>query len=78
MLREATYTPAAVNVLDAFQVFLYGRFWVFTEDQAQHQRSQKSLKFAWHPVRLDQLKNRPDRDDEQWEQAQAYEPTIRK
>jgi hypothetical protein len=38
-LREATYPPAAVNVLDvssesmaAFQVFLYGRFWVFTED----------------------------------------------
>src|SRR6266851_8155334 len=38
MLREATYPPAAVNVLDAssesmaaFQVFLYGRFWVFTE-----------------------------------------------
>jgi hypothetical protein len=40
MLREATYPPAAVNVLDvssesmaAFQVFLYGRFWVFTEGQ---------------------------------------------
>src|SRR5260370_1358189 len=40
MLREATYPPAAVNVLDissesmaAFQVFLYGRFWVFTEVQ---------------------------------------------
>jgi hypothetical protein len=39
MLREATYPPAAVNVLDvssesmaAFQVILYGRFWVFTED----------------------------------------------
>jgi hypothetical protein len=39
MLREATYPPAAVNVLDvssesmaAFQVFLNGRFWVFTED----------------------------------------------
>jgi hypothetical protein len=38
MLREATDPPAAVNVLDvssesmaAFQVFLYGRFWVFTE-----------------------------------------------
>src|SRR4029077_652354 len=38
MLREATYPPAAVNVPDvssesmaAFQVFLYGRFWVFTE-----------------------------------------------
>src|SRR5438874_995050 len=40
MLREATYPPAAVNVLDvssesmaAFQVFMYGRFWVFTEAQ---------------------------------------------
>src|SRR5246127_4017309 len=39
MLREATFPPAAVNVLDvssesmaAFQVFTYGRFWVFTED----------------------------------------------
>ena len=38
MLREATYPPAAANVLDvssksmaAFRVFLYGRFWVFTE-----------------------------------------------
>jgi hypothetical protein len=38
MLREATDPPAAVNVLDvssesmaAFQVFTYGRFWVFTE-----------------------------------------------
>src|SRR6202021_274236 len=38
MLREATYPPAAVNVLDvssesmaAFQVFIYGRFWVFAE-----------------------------------------------
>src|SRR5580765_3794171 len=41
MLREATYHLAAVNVLDvssesmaAFQVFMYGRFWVFTEDYA--------------------------------------------
>jgi len=38
MLREATYPPAAVNVLDvssesmaAFQVFMYGCFCVFTE-----------------------------------------------
>src|SRR5690348_974736 len=38
MMREATDSPAAVNVLDvssesmaAFQVFTYGRFWVFTE-----------------------------------------------
>jgi len=45
MLREATYPPAAVNVLDvssesmaAFQVFLYGRFWVFTEDSPQPAR----------------------------------------
>jgi hypothetical protein len=43
MLREATYPPAAVNVLDvssesmaAFQVFMYGRFWVFTEDSSKH------------------------------------------
>src|ERR1700751_944404 len=40
MSREATYAPAAVNVLDvssesmaAFQVFSYGRFWLFTEAQ---------------------------------------------
>src|ERR1700730_17075986 len=40
MLREATYPPAAVNVLDvssesmaAFQVFLYGCFLVFTEGE---------------------------------------------
>src|SRR5215471_5906961 len=39
MSREATDSPAAVNVLDVssesmagFQVFLYGRFWVFTEE----------------------------------------------
>ena len=38
MLREATYPPDTVNVLDvssesmaAFHVFMYGRFWVFTE-----------------------------------------------
>jgi hypothetical protein len=38
ILREAPDPPAAVNVLDvssenmaAFQVFMYGRFWVFTE-----------------------------------------------
>ena len=42
MLREATNPPAAVNVLDvssesmaAFQVFMYGRFWVFTEVREQ-------------------------------------------
>jgi hypothetical protein len=40
VLREATYPPFAVNVLDvssesmaAFQAFSYGRFWVFTEGQ---------------------------------------------
>src|SRR6266571_4381252 len=45
MLREATYPPAAVNVLDAssesmaaFQVFLYGRFWVFTEAKSHQLR----------------------------------------
>src|SRR5713226_4107197 len=44
MLREATYPPAAVNVLvdssesmAAFQVFLYGRFWVFTEASGRRQ-----------------------------------------
>src|ERR1700738_3224243 len=58
MLREATYPPAAVNVLDvssesmaAFQVFLYGRFWVFTEEfdswreQAIHQL--RGCEFPW-------------------------------
>src|SRR5216684_3610769 len=47
MLREATYPPAVVNVLDissesmaAFQVFLYGRFWVFTEDLSRFESSQ--------------------------------------
>ena len=47
MLREATYPPAAVNVLDvssesmaAFQVILYGRFWVFTEARRSEHRRQ--------------------------------------
>jgi hypothetical protein len=47
MLREATYPPAVVNVLDissesmaAFQVFLYGRFWVFTEGVNPHRSPQ--------------------------------------
>src|ERR1700737_2215023 len=42
ILREATYPPAAVNVLDvssesmaALQVFMYGRFWVFTEAKTE-------------------------------------------
>src|SRR5947208_4653950 len=49
MWREATDPPAAVNVLDvssesmaAFQVFLYGRFWVFTEAR-QNREIGKSL-----------------------------------
>jgi hypothetical protein len=48
MLREATNPPAAVNVLDvssesmaAFQVFTYGRFWVFTEEQHHERRLQQ-------------------------------------
>jgi hypothetical protein len=48
MLREATNPPAAVNVLDvssesmaAFQVFMYGRFWVFTEGIRLRRRSQR-------------------------------------
>src|SRR6476659_9066947 len=48
ILREATYPPAAVNVLDvspesmaAFQVFTYGRFWVFTEAE-EHQSDVKA------------------------------------
>src|SRR5438046_274287 len=51
MLREATYPPAAVNVLDvssesmaAFQVFMYGRFWVFTEDSVWVNR----IRYAKH------------------------------
>src|SRR5258708_10873393 len=49
MLREATCPPAVVNVLDissesmaAFQVFLYGRFWVFTEGRVKCVDSPKS------------------------------------
>ena len=51
MLREATDPPAAVNVLDvssesmaAFQVFTYGRFWVFTEDVAMPASEQEGNK----------------------------------
>src|SRR5258705_10138130 len=51
MLREATYPPAAVNVLDvssesmaAFQVFTYGRFWVFTEEKASTKPRFKSIR----------------------------------
>jgi hypothetical protein len=49
MLREATNPPAAVNVLDvssesmaAFQVFMYGRFWVFTEGIEEHREAEHS------------------------------------
>src|SRR6266496_1991709 len=54
MLREATYPPAAVNVLDvssesmaAFQVFMYGRFWVFTEDE---QMATFAKLWSTHPI----------------------------
>jgi len=50
MLREATDPPAAVNVLDvssesmaAFQVFTYGRFWVFTEDAESVHATRRAL-----------------------------------
>jgi hypothetical protein len=50
MLREATDPPAAVNVLDvssesmaAFQVFTYGRFWVFTEAEHAYEQAHKSF-----------------------------------
>src|SRR2546427_5847849 len=53
MLREATYPPAAVNVLvdssesmAAFQVFLYGRFWVFTEVKSHNTQYKKAPTFA--------------------------------
>src|SRR6266852_109256 len=50
ILREATYPPAAVNVLNvssesmaAFQVFMFGRFWVFTEVTSDTQVIQLSV-----------------------------------
>src|ERR1700675_1895618 len=53
ILREATYPPAAVNVLDvssesmaAFQVFMYGRFWVFTEDSVSNLEKLNSIAHA--------------------------------
>jgi hypothetical protein len=53
MLREATDPPAAVNVLDvssesmaAFQVFTYGRFWVFTEGSNNQNFTLWQLKWA--------------------------------
>src|ERR1700724_165165 len=67
MLREATYPPAVVNVLDvssesmaAFQVFMYGRFWVFTEvDIAEKIK-------AYHGVRG------PHDRDRSWEHCYRY------
>jgi hypothetical protein len=57
MLREATYPPAAVNVLDvssesmaAFQVFLYGRFWVFTEVNATKIASLRHQGLSWAEI----------------------------
>src|SRR5947208_6356108 len=55
MLREATYPPAAINVLDvssesmaAFQVFMYGRFWVFTEARKpRRQKMEEHPKEEW-------------------------------
>jgi hypothetical protein len=61
--REATYPPALVNVLDvssesmaAFQVFLYGRFWVFTEVQLLHRAPTLSLAI-WSTIRLQSRSN---------------------
>ncbi len=59
-MREATYPPAAVNVLDvssesmaAFQVFLYGRFWVITEAVTSKQLKFCCLTFS--KIRLNAL-----------------------
>src|ERR1700751_1046270 len=62
MSREATDPPAAVNVLDvssesmaAFQVFLYGRFWVFTEGTRRcgsHLRLQSLGVITLYPLRF--------------------------
>jgi hypothetical protein len=56
MLREVTYPPAAVNVLDvssesmaAFQVFMYGRFWVFTEEIIAQQKKLFREQFGREP-----------------------------
>jgi hypothetical protein len=61
MLREATYPPAAVNVLvdssesmAAFQVFLYGRFWMFTEGRTSYLlRDESELRLLWDRFRRD-------------------------
>ena len=66
MLREATYPPAAVNVLDvssesmaAFQVFLYGRFWVFTEEQVNEELAQAEYLMSARSVQnRDELANK--------------------
>src|SRR6201984_3570350 len=64
MLREATYTPAAVNVLDvssesmaAFQVFMYGRFWVFTEGATSVNAKTRRLPCLADHARLVKAKN---------------------
>src|SRR5713101_8233673 len=61
MLRGATHPPAAVNVLDvssesmaAFQVFLYGRFCVFTEGSGSQHRDAGGL-IGLVPIGSDQL-----------------------
>src|SRR5690348_4110877 len=63
MLREATDPPAAVNVLDvssesmaAFQVFTYGRFWVFTEGHIENDKITFVLS-PWHWVETAQTKD---------------------
>src|SRR5246127_1125238 len=58
MLREATYPPAAVNVLDvssesmaAFQVIIYGRFWVFTEAVLRNLNKElRTMSHLLHPT----------------------------
>jgi hypothetical protein len=56
MLREVTNPPAAVNVLNvssesmaAFQVFMYGRFWVFTEDAGDEESRQHEEQIDTRP-----------------------------
>src|SRR6266576_998192 len=65
MLREATDPPAAVNVLDvssesmaAFQVFLYGRFWVFTEEPDIEHNQVRSQFFGFVSCLLIRLRSR--------------------
>ena len=60
MSREATYPPAVVNVLDvasesmaAFQVFMYGRFWVFTEAHVHEQLLSDIIKKAYQYTNRD-------------------------